>query len=72
MDYGDVAKYALESYGPLWLRQRSHLGWYYLIKFQPNLILRLEMRKRVHFDHAIWILLLLLCVYVSKHHPSRL
>jgi len=26
MDYGNVAKYALESYGPMWLRQRSHLG----------------------------------------------
>ena len=26
MDYGEVAQHALESYGPLWLRQRSHLG----------------------------------------------
>ena len=78
MDYGEVAQHALESYGPLWLRQRSHLGNYYVILHyrKPNQILnfpfRLEMCQRIHIDHPVWILLLLLCVYVSKYSASGL
>ena len=94
MDYGEVAQHALESYGPLWLRQRSHLGtvetsnqrlqrlshnlWRHISimgKFSVKLTFfpfRLEMCQPVHIDHSVWILLLLLCVYVSKYSTSGL